>query len=99
MNKYVFSVSVPRSTSSFKAFKFPSVNVILMMGSSNIGCAVNEESGGREGTANVSLLERIINVVNIISLASTVSSNVSDSNPWSRSSRYSSSSGGVLSSM
>ena len=47
MNKYVFSMSVPRSTSNFIASKSLSVNVILIMGSSNIGCKVDDESGGR----------------------------------------------------
>ena len=83
---------------SFRASKFPLVNVILIIGSSNIGCIVELERGGRYGITIVSLVERIINVLTIISLASTVSSKVSDSNPWLTSSRYSSSRGEVVSS-
>ena len=67
-----------------------------MMGSSNIGCIVSLERGGRLEIV-VSFVDRIISVFTTISLASTVSSKVSDNSPWSTSSRYPNSIGGVLS--
>ena len=70
---------------------------MFIIGSSYIGCMVLLERGGRYGISIVSLVDKSINVFITISLASTVSSNVSDNNPWSTSSRYSSSTGGVLS--